>query len=164
MPGHCSSYFARLWQQDGIHRAPAPPDRLPDDSQLLDVAADKYRDNCSTRLVRSYFLRQKTLYRNLYASRDEAERQHPGANGVARGNALDNCFEAVRNKLSPWGKRCRPLWRRHLAASCRLGERLGVPTGSTKRARKRHFKLRPAKKHRTSKSCILWKQQDVTKV
>jgi len=46
----------RFWEEDGLHSVPLPRERMLHDPQLLDTAADKFRDNCLT-LYRSYFSR-----------------------------------------------------------------------------------------------------------
>jgi hypothetical protein len=57
----------RFWEE-GQHYAPLPRERMSHDSQLLDLAADKYRDNCSTSFYRAYFSKRETLYKRFSLS------------------------------------------------------------------------------------------------
>jgi hypothetical protein len=80
----------RFWKSEGRQYAPEPIfNSAFGCSQLLDKAADKYRDNCITELTRSYFCRQETLYKAMY-DKSNAEHYRALANGTRKDMASDD--------------------------------------------------------------------------
>jgi hypothetical protein len=65
-------YQTKKW----LHITPPPSPQLKHDSQLLDLALDKYRDNCLTNLYWAFFSKEKTLYGHLAGAEDARRDEH----------------------------------------------------------------------------------------
>jgi hypothetical protein len=80
-----------------------------------------------------------------------------------KGKIVNNNFQKIKKKLSRNRQNAIMFYGEGTFDSTGPSEHGGRSTGSMKRAYKRHFLTRPANVHRTLRSCIHCKEQDVTK-
>jgi len=114
-------------------------------TQLLDLAADKYCDNCLTSSYRAYFSK------HLQFRPEKLQRK-----------VVENFFQAITRKVKRHGKEAAIFYDDGSFESSGAGAPGGVPIGSMKRACKWRYLTRAASEHRTSRLCMHCKQEDAT--